>query len=118
MKKPFRIHSWNHILIEGFCFINIDYDHAHSKSMYILKENRAEGSEPEFEEIPNPDYDPSVKPDIPPKYCKKRICNACLGEDGHMCPHFGFSDVDDDFGKAFGKMIKKFYEREHDKTFK
>jgi hypothetical protein len=103
-KKAFDVDGWSHVIIEGYCFINLAYRSAHSKYLYTL-----DGDFEKMDRIPNPDYDPDVKPGKPPKYCERRICNACLGKNGKMCPHFSFGDIDDDFAKAFSKMSRKFY---------
>jgi hypothetical protein len=59
-------------------------------------------------EIPNPDYDPSVKPDLKPVWCKGHVCMACLNG-GEMCKHLNYGTVEKKVRKRFRKLIRKIY---------
>jgi hypothetical protein len=108
--KVYRVKKWSHILIEGFCRINQEYDHKHSKWTYGWKGNK----NPEDRgKLPNKDYDPTVKPDEKPEYCKGHICEACL-HDGTMCPNLLYGTVEKKLKKKFGKLVHKHYEKNQD----
>jgi hypothetical protein len=105
--KPFRVDTWNHILIEGYCTINHEYDRKHGKYVYVW-----DTSDPDFLENhekhkqPNPDYDPTVIPNEKPEYCKGHIGIECL-MDGNKCPHFGFCLPQKKIRKKFKKLEQK-----------
>ena len=107
--KVFRVDSWNHVLVEGFCMINVDYDSKSSK--WISKLKKVKMNKPlKWKKVPNPQYDPNVKPDEKPLHCKERVCIECLGHDGKgMCPYFAFSDVEKKIAKKFRKMTRNIY---------
>jgi hypothetical protein len=105
-KKVFKVDTWNHICIEGFCMVNTDYFSRSSKWVYGWKGNKdpkARGK------LPNPHYDPNVKPNEKPDYCEGHVSIKCL-RSGVMCPHLAFSKVEDDLRKKFKKMVHKHFE--------
>lgn len=78
---------WRKICIEGYCFIDFEYNIKHSRNNYLMVEK--DGGEPDFVPTPNKEFDPDVKiPDFP-SYCKKEICYTCLKND---CPYFAYTE--------------------------
>jgi hypothetical protein len=109
-EKVFRVHTWNHILLEGFCFINTDYENNSSKYNYKFDANK---DIKDWEKVPNENYDPTLKPDKKPEYCKGYCCIDCIvGDKKNMCPHFSFSDPGEKMTAEFKKVVKKIYEEE------
>jgi hypothetical protein len=109
MKKPFRVNAWSHLIIEGYCMCNVDYDHKSSKHMYKLNKIKNSKDPLSWEKEPNPDYDPTVQPDERPAYCTGHICIECLRDREGMCPHFSWCGVEKKVKKKFRKMINKMY---------
>jgi hypothetical protein len=73
--------GWNHIILEGFCAKNWDYNGKSSKWIYGWEGNK----NPEDRgKKPNPDYDPDIKKPEWPDFCKKHICYTCYEKD---CPN-------------------------------
>ena len=105
--KHFKVRGWSHIIIEGFCCINQDYEHKHSKWVYGWKGNK----NPEDRgKKPNPDYDPDAKPDEKPDYCKGHVCDACIQENRTLCPHLAYCGVEKKLRKKFVKIVRKIYD--------
>jgi hypothetical protein len=106
MTKPFKVKTWNHILIEGFCMINTDYTLKSSKWTYGWKGNddpAARGKRP------NPQYDPTAVPDEKPEWCAGYVCPECLRDKGTMCEHLAYAPAEKKIQKKFKKMIRKMY---------
>lgn len=112
----FKVKGWSHIIIEGYCFINQSYEHKKSKYIYTIKtggEDVEKWSKDQFNpknwiKEPNPDYDPTVKPDKKPEYCTGHVSIACL-RDGNICPHFNFCGIEDKLRKKFSELFKEYY---------
>jgi hypothetical protein len=112
----FEVNSWDHIIIEGYCFINNNYKTKKSKYIYTIKtggEDVEKWSKDRFNpknwvKEPNPDYDPTVKPDKKPDYCKGHVCIACL-KGGETCQYFNFCGVEDEIKKKFSNLVKEYY---------
>ena len=70
--------GWNHIILEGFCAKNWDYNNKHGKWVYGWEGNE----NPENRgKLPNPHYDPEAKKPEWPDFCKKHICYTCYKKD-------------------------------------
>jgi hypothetical protein len=70
--------GWNHIILEGFCGKNFEYNDKHSKWVYGWEGNE----KPEDRgKHPNPHYDPNVKKPEWPEFCVKHICYTCYEKD-------------------------------------
>lgn len=101
----FKVKTWNHILIEGFCMINVDHLAKSSKYIYGWEGNK----DPEARgKLPNPNYDPDSKPDEKPEYCKTYVCEACI-QGSKLCEHLAWSGVEKKLKKKFKKLVKKEY---------
>ena len=108
--KRFKVRGLSHILIEGYCTINQDYDHKSSKWTYSWKtEDKDFLKNWKKHRHPNPDYDPDAKPDKKPEWCEGHVCIACLRDKGVSCPHFAYSEAQKKINKKFRKMIRKHY---------
>jgi hypothetical protein len=107
--KVFRPDGWNHILIEGYCDINRNYHNKQSKWVYVWDTKGKDFMKNSKDHRqPNPDYDPTAKPDEKPVYCKGYVCIACLNA-GNMCDHFNYCSVEKKLKKKFRKLIHKMY---------
>ena len=112
-------HAWSFITIEGFCFIDIDYNRTKSKHMWeFIPTADCEFTTPDdatrdfmkaFRKVPNPDYDPDVKRNPIPKFCKKHVCIACLE---NKCEHLSFSEAEDAILKGVEEIHDKLVEEE------
>ena len=102
-EKPFRVSEWNHILIEGYCMINIDVDSKRSK--YVYEWNTKTNKKTKKK---NPSYDPTIKPDYPPPGCNGYVCMDCLSINDEKCKHFAYSNVEMGLKLRFHKMIRKY----------
>ena len=107
----FKVDGWNHILVEGYCGVNLDYFSKCSKHVYGWEGNKDPANRGER---PNPDYDPNVKPNEKPPWCKGHVGKACLGSDvpGKMCPYLAYGSVEKKVKKKFKKMIHEIYDKE------
>lgn len=106
--KVFKVDTWNHICIEGFCMVNTDYFSKSSKWVYGWKGNKDPASRGK---LPNPQYDPNVKPNEKPDYCAGYVSIKCL-RSGVMCPHLAFAEAEDEIIKRFKKMTKEYYKED------
>jgi hypothetical protein len=98
--------KWNHILVEGFCAKDWDYNQRHSKYHYAWDPEKDGGNFLDnARKVPNEKYDPKAKKPRRPKYCQKRVCIECI-----KCKHLAYCDVDDDFLHRFKEMSKKYFE--------
>lgn len=70
--------GWNHIILEGFCAKNWDYNKLSSKFHYKFDKDK---DIKDWEKTPNPHYDPEAKKPEWPDFCKKRICYTCYKND-------------------------------------
>ena len=118
----FKVNEWTHLIIEGYCFINTDYEQKKGKYVYTIPtkgENVEKWGKDRFNpknwiREPNPDYSPKVKPDKKPEYCEGHVGIACL-RSGEMCPHFNYSSIEKELKKKFSKMFKEYYGEREDK---
>jgi hypothetical protein len=80
---------WTVIPIEGYCVVDMDWKRKREKYDYLM----GDSDDPkEWEKVPNPDYDPDVKRNELPEFCKKKICFRCL-EKG--CEYFAYAECTD-----------------------
>jgi hypothetical protein len=108
----FKVKSWSHILIEGFCMINVDYEGKHSKWVYGWEGNEDPTKRGKY---PNPQYDKSAKPDKKPKYCKGHICPDCIQE-SKLCPHLAYAPVEKELKDKFTTLVHEYFKEEDEKT--
>jgi hypothetical protein len=101
--RVFKVDAWNHVLVEGFCMINVDYYNKRGKYMYIYPDLRDMKMK---KRIANPEYDPSIKPDKKPTWCEGHVCTGCLNG-GNMCQHFNYGTPEKAVRKGFRKLIRK-----------
>lgn len=73
------------LTIEGYCMLNLDY--IMKKDPYNYR-HMQDGS---FQEVDNPLYDPSCKPEPYPDGCLHSVITSCIS-----CIHFGWCDADED----------------------
>ncbi len=93
---------WNRLHLEGYCFINIDYDMKHSKYLYEV----TDFDKMKTKKVPNSQYDKTCKPNKKPKKCKGHINMDCV-----KCIHFAYTDIEDELKKRIDETIEK-YENE------
>ena len=98
MKKSHRgedypaVDSWNYIILEGYCMLNVEYGCCHDRYNYRLNPDRT------FMRVKNNRYDPTAKPDPYPADCKRSVESSCIG-----CIHFAWCDPDDESPGETGK---------------
>ena len=80
-----RISEYAILTIEGYCMLNLDYVMKKDPYNYKLMQD---GS---FQEVDNPLYDPSCKPEPYPEECLHSVNNSCI-----LCNHFGWCDSDEE----------------------
>lgn len=105
-KRPWT-HLWSYLIVEGYCLIDMDYNHKKNKFCYDVDPKDPQWNH--LKEIPNPDYDPTVKQNKLPIFCKKRVCKECIS---NMCKYFGSANPEDEILKSFRKHMKKQFEKQ------
>jgi len=97
--------NWDHIVIEGFCLrgLSCNKDEYHYKVVDFGDDN----TDWKTERIKNPCYDPDYKEPEIPEYCKNKVCYTCLVNN---CPHFGYSECEEDEEEEIMGFIYDMYE--------
>jgi hypothetical protein len=93
---------WNHVIIEGYCMRGLSCE----RYKYNYRVIDMEHFPWQYEKVENPCYNPKYRVPKRPKYCKKKICYICL-ENG--CPHFGYSDCEEDELEKIMEFIDEMY---------
>jgi hypothetical protein len=92
------LHYWTHVVIEGYCSINQEYNRKHGKYVYQITNLDKPDEDFKYKKEPNMEYDPNIiKRPKPPKFCTRRICYDCLAEE---CQYFAYADAGKDEGKV------------------
>ena len=79
--------TWDYIILEGYCLINIKYAMKGSKFNYLLE------SDGTFKPVKNERYKKGTKKDKTPEFCEKRE-HPCFNCIEHKCKHFSFTPAD------------------------
>ena len=90
--------------------VNTDYFSRHSKWMYGFEGNEDPAKRGKF---PNPLYDPNVKPNKKPKWCKGHVCGACLEAPGGglvACPHLAYAEISPELRKRLLVVVHQYFE--------
>jgi hypothetical protein len=89
--------KWNHIILEGFCGKDWDYNSKCEEFCYMYKGLKKNG-EMKLEKIPNEHYVQNIRKPMYPSFCKRKVCYTCLKND---CEYLAY-------GKGEVKDVIKF----------
>ena len=78
--------EWTTISVEIYCCINLDYFRKHYPYNYEFDHNLPPE---EWKKIPNPEYEPDIKPNDWPENCKRELGIRCL-----ECEYVGYTEYD------------------------
>ena len=112
-KEIFKVSGWNHILIEGYCMVNMEYFRKCSKWLSTFDINK---DIDDWEKTPNPDYDPNIKPNEKPSWCSGHVGISCLESDKphKACPYLAHCEVEDDLKERFQEAVREIYNLRED----
>jgi len=82
------VNTWSYITIEGYCMLNMEYTGCKDRYLFELK---SDGS---LKKKDNDRYDPKLKPDPYPDYCRRSVSSECI-----RCRHFAWCDPDENFNR-------------------
>jgi predicted phosphoadenosine phosphosulfate sulfurtransferase len=96
--------KWNHIILEGFCAKDWEYNWQCDEFCYTYKGEKKKNGKMKWEKIPNERYNPNAIKPMRPSFCKKRICYTCLKND---CEYLAYGKGKRKNVIRFSKSIKK-----------
>lgn len=96
--------KWNHIILEGFCAKDWEYDGQRDEFCYMYKGEKEKNGDMKWDKIPNDRYNPNARKPMRPSFCKKKICYTCLDND---CEYLAYGKGRKKDVIKFSKPIKK-----------